>query len=119
MWRRRKKPALRSRNFSGGCLHDPNLHCTVGCIARVKRLEEHAMTNGTIAKNPPNLRFTHMGLVVSDIEVMTQFYVDTLGFTITDRGVFGAMEVVFLSRDPEEHHQIVLTTGRPSSLPAN
>jgi catechol-2,3-dioxygenase len=77
------------------------------------------MTNGAIAKNPPNLRFTHMGLVVSDIEVMTRFYVDILGFIITDRGVFGAMEVVFLSRDPEEHHQIVLTTGRPSSLPAN
>jgi catechol-2,3-dioxygenase len=69
--------------------------------------------------SPPNLRFTHMGLVVSDIEVMTRFYVDVLGFTVTDRGVFGAMDVVFLSRDPEEHHQIVLTTGRPASLPKN
>jgi catechol 2,3-dioxygenase len=38
---------------------------------------------------------------------------------VTDRGVFGAMDVVFMSRDPEEHHQIVLTTGRPRNLPAN
>jgi catechol 2,3-dioxygenase len=78
-----------------------------------------AMTQDAAGKDPPNLRFTHMGLVVSDIEIMTRFYVDVLGFTVTDRGVFGAMDVVFLSRDPEEHHQIVLTTGRPISLPAN
>ena len=77
------------------------------------------MNSGAAEKKPPNLRFTHMGLVVSDIEVMTRFYVDVLGFTVTDRGEFGAMQVVFLSRDPEEHHQIVLTTGRPTSLPAN
>jgi catechol 2,3-dioxygenase len=60
-----------------------------------------------------------MGIVVSDIEVMTRFYVNVLGFTVTDRGVFGAMDVVFMSRDPEEHHQIVLTTGRPEHLPKN
>jgi catechol 2,3-dioxygenase len=77
------------------------------------------MTERSATKAPPNLRFTHMGLVVSDIEVMTRFYVDVLGFTVTDRGVFGAMDVVFMSRDPEEHHQIVLTTGRPATLPRN
>lgn len=71
------------------------------------------------AKPAPNLKFTHMGLVVSDIEVMTRFYVDVLGFTVTDRGVFGSMQVVFMSRDPQEHHQIVLTTGRPPALPPN
>jgi catechol 2,3-dioxygenase len=78
-----------------------------------------AMTQEAAAKSAPNLKFAHMGLVVSDIEVMTRFYVDVLGFTVTDRGVFGAMDVVFMSRDPEEHHQIVLTTGRPRNLPAN
>jgi catechol 2,3-dioxygenase len=77
------------------------------------------MTEQSATKAPPNLRFTHMGLVVSDIEVMTRFYVDILGFTVTDRGVFGAMDVVFMSRDPEEHHQIVLATGRPATLPRN
>jgi catechol 2,3-dioxygenase len=77
------------------------------------------MTQQSAVKAAPNLKFTHIGLVVSNIEIMTRFYVDVLGFTITDRGVFGAMDVVFLSRDPEEHHQIVLTTGRPAILPAN
>jgi catechol 2,3-dioxygenase len=77
------------------------------------------MTQESADKSAPNLKFTHIGLVVSNIEVMTRFYVDVLGFTITDRGVFGSMDVVFMSRDPEEHHQIVLTTGRPAILPAN
>lgn len=77
------------------------------------------MTQVTANKPAPNLKFAHIGLVVSDIEIMARFYVDVLGFTITDRGVFGAMHIVFMSRDPEEHHQIVLTTGRPTNLPAN
>lgn len=77
------------------------------------------MTEDAARKPAPNLKFAHIGLVVMDIEVMTRFYVDVLGFTITDRGVFGAMDVVFMSRDPEEHHQIVLTTGRPAKLPPN
>jgi catechol-2,3-dioxygenase len=77
------------------------------------------MTQKAAAKAAPNLKFAHMGLVVSDIEVMTRFYVDVLGFTVTDHGEFGAMAVVFMSRDPEEHHQIVLATGRPENLPPN
>jgi catechol 2,3-dioxygenase len=78
-----------------------------------------AMTQSDTPRTAPNLKFVHMGIVVSDIEVMTRFYVNVLGFTVTDRGVFGAMDVVFMSRDPEEHHQIVLTTGRPHHLPKN
>jgi catechol 2,3-dioxygenase len=77
------------------------------------------MTEDATIKSAPNLKFAHMGLVVSDIEVMTSFYVDVLGFTVTDSGIFGAMKVVFMSRDPEEHHQIVLTNGRPGNLPRN
>jgi catechol-2,3-dioxygenase len=77
------------------------------------------MTQDAATKPAPNLKFAHLGLVVSDIKVMRRFYSDTLGFTVTDSGIFGAMEVVFMSRDPEEHHQIVLTTGRPANLPVN
>lgn len=77
------------------------------------------MTQAGADRSRPNLKFAHMGLVVSDIDVMTRFYVDVLGFTVTDSGVFGAMHVAFMSRDPEEHHQIVLTTGRPERLPPN
>jgi catechol 2,3-dioxygenase len=77
------------------------------------------MAQGIQDKSAPNLKLAHLGLVVSDVSVMTRFYVDVLGFTVTDRGVFGAMDVVFMSRDPEEHHQLVLATGRPTNLPAN
>lgn len=67
----------------------------------------------------PNLKFAHIGLVVSDVDRMTRFYTEVLGFIITDKGDFGDLKVVFLSRDPEEHHQIVLTNGRPDNLPKN
>lgn len=87
--------------------------------AASKNKGEKAMTHEKAARPAPNLKFAHIGLVVADIDRMTRFYVDVLGFTVTDHGVFGEMRVAFMSRDPEEHHQIVLTTGRPPNLPAN
>lgn len=71
------------------------------------------------SKAPPMLKFSHIGLVASDVDLMARFYVDVLGFAVTDKGDFGAMQVVFMSRDPGEHHQIVLTNGRPSNIPMN
>ena len=63
--------------------------------------------------------FSHMGLSVIDIVKMEEFYTRVLGFTVTDRGHAGGMKLVFLSRDPMDHHQIVLASGRPAELPAN
>jgi len=74
----------------------------------------------TVERKPAaNLMFSHMGLSVKDIGVMETFYTNVLGFTVTDRGMAGGMRLVFLSRDPRDHHQIVLATGRPEVLPAN
>lgn len=74
----------------------------------------------TPANSPAaNLMFSHMGLSVKDIAKMEDFYTRLLGFTVTDRGIAGGMQLVFLSRDPLDHHQIVLATGRPAELPAN
>jgi hypothetical protein len=42
-----------------------------------------------------------------------------LGFAVTDRGSLGSTQLIFLSRDPREHHQIVFASGRPASLPFN
>lgn len=67
----------------------------------------------------PNLMFSHMGLSVRNIDTMEDFYTRVLGFTVTDRGEAGGMQLVFLSRSPMDHHQIVLATGRPDQLPAN
>lgn len=67
----------------------------------------------------PNLVFSHMGLSVTNIEVMESFYSRALGFAVTDRGVAGGMHLVFLSRSPVDHHQIVLASGRPKVMPPN
>jgi catechol 2,3-dioxygenase len=69
--------------------------------------------------NAPNLMFSHMGISVNNIKRMEKFYTEVLGFTITDRGVAGGMDLIFLSRDPLDHHQVVLATGRPDVMPAN
>ena len=71
------------------------------------------------ASNAPNLVFSHMGLTVSDLEKMERFYTEVLGFSVTDRGHAGGVPMVFLSRDPAEHHQLVLAAGRPEQIPPN
>ena len=77
------------------------------------------MTASATTASAPNLVFSHMGLSVKNIARMEDFYSRVLGFTVTDRGVAEGMDLVFLSRDPFDHHQIVLATGRPENLPAN
>ena len=61
-----------------------------------------------------SLSFSHVGFYVHDIERMAAFYKDVMGFFETDRGLLGAVRLVFLSRNPDEHHQIVLASGRPA-----
>src|SRR5512146_1690222 len=67
----------------------------------------------------PALSFSHMGMFVADVARMEDFYTRLLGFTVTDRGRLSSFELVFLSREPGEHHQIVLVSGRPQALPFN
>ena len=71
----------------------------------------------------PEVAFSHVGLFVHDLERMEDFYCRVLGFTVTDRGELespvGRVGLVFLSRDPREHHQLVLATGRPSTVEFN
>jgi catechol 2,3-dioxygenase len=63
------------------------------------------------------LEFSHVGLFVMDIDRMADFYHRVLGFPITDRGMLGEAEIVFMSRDPRDHHQVILVAGRPPGLP--
>jgi catechol 2,3-dioxygenase-like lactoylglutathione lyase family enzyme len=67
----------------------------------------------------PKLRFSHVGFLVRDMDRMIAFYTEQLGLELTDRGRLemlpGKPEIAFLSRDPEEHHQIALVEGRPPS----
>ncbi|HYE91030.1 MAG TPA: VOC family protein [Terriglobales bacterium] len=64
----------------------------------------------------PALSFSHVGIWVTDLELMRTFYMEVLGFVMTDRGPIGDTELVFLSQSPSDHHQIVLAKGRPADL---
>lgn len=55
----------------------------------------------------PAIALSHFELYVNDVECMAAFYTRYLGFVITDRGA-GSAGMVFLSRNPGEHHQLVL-----------
>lgn len=76
-----------------------------------------------MSANPGGPAFSHMGFQVCDVVRMADFYKRVMGFTVTGRGELdtphGRLYLVFLSRDPEEHHQIVLASGRPSDIPYN
>jgi catechol-2,3-dioxygenase len=61
-----------------------------------------------------SLEFRHFGIFVVDITLMKKFYTEVLGYYTTDEGQFpDGQQLVFLSRDPAEHHQIILVGGRP------
>ncbi|MSP97450.1 MAG: hypothetical protein EXR29_09560 [Betaproteobacteria bacterium] len=55
-------------------------------------------------------RLSHVGLYVTDVPKMTDFYTKVLGFVVSDRAEDG--RVTFLSRNPSDHHQVVLVRGR-------
>jgi len=67
----------------------------------------------------PTASFSHIGLFVYDIDRMAEFYQRVLGMLETDRGELplpGNPQIVFLSRDPQEHHQIALVSGRGEGM---
>jgi len=53
------------------------------------------------------LCLSHFELYVRDLAGMEEFYTRYLGFVVTDRDA-GDNGMVFLSRNPREHHQLVL-----------
>ncbi len=66
----------------------------------------------------PGLTFSHLGVYATEVERQASFYKDWLDFTETDRGTLpgpnGPLQLIFLSRNPSEHHQIVFVSGRPA-----
>jgi catechol 2,3-dioxygenase len=61
-----------------------------------------------MSNSPEPLTIGHVGLYVRDFDGMTAFYRDVLGFVVTDQGP----KIRFMSRDPAQHHQVVLCPGR-------
>ena len=62
----------------------------------------------------PNMTLSHVEFYVHDVLKMETFYTQYLGFVVTDR----ENGMVFLSRNPEEHHQLVLN-AQPSYRATN
>jgi catechol 2,3-dioxygenase-like lactoylglutathione lyase family enzyme len=64
--------------------------------------------------------FSHLGIHVTDLPRMEDFYTRVLGLLVSDKGALrDGPTLVFLSRDPDQHHQIVLVTGRPPGADYN
>lgn len=59
---------------------------------------------------------SHFGIFVTDLEKMVAFYTETFELTVTDRGVGRTFknQLVFTSASPDQHHQLVLASGRPA-----
>ena len=66
-----------------------------------------------------DLQFSHIGLYVTDLPRMARFYKQALRFTQTDEGDLGPVQLVFLTRATNDHHQLVLATGRPADVAFN
>ncbi len=69
--------------------------------------------------HPSPVSFSHVGIYVRDMDVMERFYAGPLGMMVTDRGPLGDVELVFLSTTPDEHHELVLASGRPARVDFN
>jgi catechol-2,3-dioxygenase len=70
----------------------------------------------------PNIhaRLAHMGIYVHDRSNMERFYTEVLGLMVTDQGEGRAgMHLTFMSGNPENHHQLVLVSGRPDTTGFN
>ncbi len=55
-----------------------------------------------------DITFSHVGLFVADIERMAAFYKRVFFLVETDAGEVRGGQAVFLTRDPTEHHELVL-----------
>ena len=72
----------------------------------------------------PPLTFSHIGISAHDLEAQADWYKRMLGLFETDRGTLPAddgtpIPLIFLSRSPDEHHQVALVGGRPQTLGFN
>ncbi len=66
------------------------------------------------------LSWSHAVLMVKDEDTMRDFYTRVLKFQITDRGPIPEnSEIIFMSQEPAEHHQLAMILGRTDEGPSN
>ncbi|MBO6783849.1 MAG: hypothetical protein JJ899_11340, partial [Alphaproteobacteria bacterium] len=67
---------------------------------------------------PPQIAQAHCAFKVADMDGMIAFYDSILGYAVTGRGTMPAIgqeperEYAYLTRDPNEHHQVIFISGR-------
>lgn len=63
---------------------------------------------------------SHCGVFCRDLDVMSRFYREVFDLQETDRGrgITFSMELVFLSAQPDQHHQLALASGRGPDAPS-
>jgi catechol 2,3-dioxygenase len=66
-------------------------------------------------------QLAHLGIYVFDVAAMTAFYEAVFGLRVTDkgRGKTFARDLVFMSNSPQQHHQLVLASGREPGTPSS
>ena len=65
-------------------------------------------------------QLTHFGVHATDLDRMVDFYTRVMGFVVSDSGVSrSGAQVVFMTQNPECHHQFVLFNGRPQDMAYN
>jgi catechol 2,3-dioxygenase len=67
------------------------------------------------------LSWSHAVLNVKDEKKILDFYTGTLGFAVSDRGpiVENGPNIIFMSQNPDEHHQLAVVTSRKDDDPSN
>lgn len=60
----------------------------------------------------PKMEMSHIGIWVTDFERMKNFYMRMFGMVVSDEGLLHGAAYAFLTRDPRDHHQIVVAQGR-------
>jgi catechol 2,3-dioxygenase len=82
----------------------------------------------TLAKVPDvrrnelmKLSWSHAVLNVRDEKKVLDFYTETLGFYISDRGAIAenGPNITFMSQNEDEHHQIAIVASRKDEDPSN
>ena len=65
-------------------------------------------------------QLSHVGIFVRDMDAMTRFYTGVFGLRLTDEGEGRNFKVKlhFLSGSPDQHHQLVLASGRAADAPS-
>lgn len=67
----------------------------------------------------PRAHLRHLGIFVTDFDVMYDFYVRFFGFHVSDQEDFeDGRRTAWLTLDPRAHHEFVITTGREPDTPS-